>query len=159
MHCETVRQLSGYRVLLMEEQNEYYDSSLHQKGVKQIRNPCGGVLNVQSDLDVLQGDVDTIQNKDIINSDSVIKSSQRGQVNSSGTLTASQTKTVTVNFSTVDKNKSVEFHDFIVNNVFNRVSIESVTFNQNTYSIKLVNSGTNSNDYTLTGEWKIVEFY
>lgn len=143
----------------MEEQNEYYDSSLHQKGVKQIRTPCGGVLNVQSDLDVLQGDVDTIQNKDIINSDSVIKSSQRGQVNSSGTLTASQTKTVTVNFSTVDKNKSVEFHDFIVNNVFNRVSIESVTFNQNTYSIKLVNSGTNSNDYTLTGEWKIVEFY
>lgn len=144
----------------MEEQNEYYDSSLHQKGVKQIRNPCGGgVLNVQSDLDVLQGDVDIIQNKDIINSDSVIKSSQRRQVNSSGTLTASQTKTVTVNFSTVDKNKSVEFHDFIVNNVFNRVSIESVTFNQNTYSIKLVNSGTNSNDYTLTGEWKIVEFY
>lgn len=130
-----------------------------KKVLNKLETLAGGVLNVQSDLDVLQGDVDTIQNKDIINSDSVIKSSQRGQVNSSGTLTASQTKTVTVNFSAVDKNKSVEFHDFIVNNVFNRVSIESVTFNQNTYSIKLVNSGTNSNDYTLTGEWKIVEFY
>lgn len=130
-----------------------------KKVLNKLETLAGGVLNVQSDLDVLQGDVDTIQNKDIINSDSVIKSSQRGQVNSSGTLTANQTKTVTVNFSTVDKNKSVEFHDFIVDNVFNRVSIESVTFNQNTYSIKLVNSVSNSSDYTLTGEWKIVEFY
>lgn len=107
----------------------------------------------------MQSDVDTIQNKDIINSDSVIKSSQRGQVNSSGTLTSGQTKTVTVNFSTVDKNKSVEFHDFIANDTFNRVSIEGVSFNQNTYSIELVNNGTNSNSYTLTGDWKIVEFY
>lgn len=130
-----------------------------KKILNELKTLAGEVLNVQSDLDVLQGDVDTIQNKDIINSDSVIKSSQRGQVNNSGTLTANQTKTVTVNFSTVDKNKSVEFHDFIVDNVFNRVSIESVTFNQNTYSIKLMNSVSNSSDYTLTGEWKIVEFY
>lgn len=130
-----------------------------KKVLNKLETLTGGVLNVQSDLDVLQGDVDAIQNKDIINSDSVIKSSQRGQVNSSGTLTSGQTKTVTVNFSTVDKNKSVEFHDFIANDTFNRVSIEGVSFNQNTYSIELVNNGTNSNSYTLTGDWKIVEFY
>ena len=107
----------------------------------------------------MQGDVDAIQNKDIISSDSVIKSSQRGQVNNSGSIAGSQTKTITINFSTVDKNKSVEFHDFKANNTFNRVSIEEVTFNQSGYSVKLANSASNEASYTVTGDWQIVEFY
>lgn len=151
----------------MEEQNERYNSSLHQKSVRQIRNPHGGVLNVQSDLDVLQGDVDAIQSIPILNQNSVLRTAQKGSANQTITIKPGEQKTISfsIPISPIqDLGKA-----FLENNL--NVTANQSSLKVSNHSIQITGSAILYTCYVyydfsslnasvvLSGDWRVYEFY
>lgn len=161
--------------------HEQRSITLLQENIKQTRNSCGGgVLNIQSNVTILQNDVTNLKNIPMIANQSAVRTSQKGTANKTVTIPQMSednqsyaTYTTDIPITTIaNASKCWMYHSIEVTasgsssglpggSSYLRIRNVSVTL-YTTY-IRVSFEAMNMSRYSMTasvyGDWQLIEFY
>lgn len=147
-----------------------------QENIKRIENISGGVLNIQSNVTILQNEVTNLKNIPMIANQSAIRTSSKGTVNQtvnvamSGYTNVTGTGTANISISPVANLSKAWFEHEIVGTVSGmygsvcKISNLTAVLYQNYIQVTFTVTGSYGFDgdsctVKLSGNYQVIEFY
>ena len=151
-----------------------------QENIKRIENISGGVLNIQSNVTILQNDVTNLKNIPMIANQSAVRNSQKGTANKTVTIPQMSednqsyaTYTVDIPITAIaNASKCWMYHSIEVTasgsssglpGGSSYLHIRNVSVTLYTTYIRVSFEAMNMSRYSMTasvyGDWQLIEFY
>ena len=144
-----------------------------QENIKRIENISGGVLNIQSNVTILQNDVTNLKNIPMIANQSAVRNSQKGTANKTVTIPQMSednqsyaTYTVDIPITAIaNASKCWMYHSIEVtaSGGSSYLRIRNVSVTLYTTYIRVSFEAMNMSRYSMTasvyGDWQLIEFY